>query len=333
MTGTPTTGSSVAVICEQTASLFDQHAYTASTHSTCPDRGTEHEGFVQARNPEPTGPRDPTEPAGPTNLTDGERLIHVEMVMGTAVSFAVFGSLTENGDRRRHSFAHRAISEACAVLHAADDVFSTWNPWSPMSLIRRGAARLDDFSDEVASQLAAVLALSWEVRQATNGWFDPWAMTGGVDPTGLVKGWAVERAACALERLGMEAIVNGGGDIVTCGTPSRSTPIRIGVRHPWRAGSLACVVAAGPSFRAVATSGCYERGAHLVDPHSKQRTHGAVASATVVGEDLGVADAFATAFAVGGEAALAASTIPSGYEAYLIGHEGGEFATSGFPFA
>lgn len=250
--------------------------------------------------------------------------VHVEPAMGTTVSFTVH-------DGCDPAVARQAIAEACGELRAADELFSTWKPWSPMSRLRRGAARLDTFPDDVAAQLASVLALSWQVRQATDGWFDPWAIPGGVDPTGLVKGWALERAAAVLRRAGLLATVNGGGDIVTCGIPLEG-PWRIGVRHPWRPGSLACVVTVSSPAQAVATSGSYERGSHFVNPRTGARTSGAVASATVVGADLAVADALATALAVGGGAALDSMRLV-GYEAYLVGHDGSEQSTDGFPFS
>lgn len=250
---------------------------------------------------------------------------HVEMVMGTAVTITVDAS----ADRDQ---TDRAVAEACNQLHRADTVFSTWNPWSPVSRLRRGAARLHDFDDVTASQIAAVFELCWQIRQSTDGWFDPWAMTGGVDPTGLVKGWAIEQAVAVLDRIGSPAMVNGGGDIATCGTPSPDSHWRIGIRHPWRPDALAAVVAIGPRTRAVATSGSYERGSHFLDPHTKTRTRGSVASATVTGEDLAIADGLATAIAVGGRAALDIG-MPTGYDVYIIGHGGDEYATAGFPFA
>jgi len=260
-----------------------------------------------------------------SHTVEAGSFVHVEPVMGTAVSITV---CDDAGDPIA---ARHAVGRACDELRTADELFSTWKPWSPMSRLRRGAARLDMFPDDVAGQLASVLAVSWQVRQATDGWFDPWAIPGGVDPTGLVKGWALEQAAAVLRRAGLLATVNGGGDIVTCGTPLDG-PWRIGVRHPWRPRSLACVVTVSTPAKAVATSGSYERGSHFVDPRTGARTNGAVASATVVGTDLAVADALATALVVGGDAALDAMRLV-GYEAYLVGHDGSEQSTDGFPFS
>lgn len=251
----------------------------------------------------------------------GTVLRRVEPVMGTVVSFTVDrGGLDEAG-------ARGALEQACEVLHRADAVFSTWDPGSPVSRLRRGEARLDELPDSVSH----VLELCRAVKEASEGWFDPWAIPGGVDPTGLVKGWAVGRAVEVVRSAGAgAAIVNGGGDVATFGRPSTGPRWRIGIRHPWRADALAAVVEAEGQV-AVATSATYERGEHLFDPF-RQRATSAAASATVVGPDPAWADALATGLAVAGHAGLSFVAACPGYEAYLVGRDGSEAATEGFPF-
>ena len=83
---------------------------------------------------------------------------------------------------------------------------------------------------------------------------------------------------------------------------------------------------------AVATSGTYERGAHLIDPRSGRHLARA-ASATVCGPDLGTADALATALAVGGGEVLEILEDLEGYEGLTIGHDGARSSTTSFPFA
>jgi len=228
-----------------------------------------------------------------------------------------------------------AVDGACAILHHADATFSTWDPQSPVSRLRRGEVSLG----EVPPPVGEVLELCAAARDATAGYFDPWAMPGGVDPTGLVKGWAVERAVESLEAAGLAGgMVNAGGDLMVFGTapptgspgtgPAPSPGVwRIGIRHPWRPDALACVIEARG---AVATSGTYERGAHLVDPWTGEPACRS-ASATVTGPSLAMADAFATALAVGGDEALDAALWrgAGSYEAYLIRPDGSERATTG----
>jgi FAD:protein FMN transferase len=246
-------------------------------------------------------------------------IIHAEDVMGTVVSLHVH----EIGDSR--AAVDAAIRRACDRLHELDDLFSTWKPHSPMNRLRAGRMAWDDAPREIME----VLSLCDEVKALTAGWFDPWAMPGGVDPTGLVKGWAVEQAREILRRGGVQtAMINGGGDVALLGTtPTRRW--RIGIRHPWRVDALACVLEVE---HAVATSGSYERGGHLVSPKVGAMP-AAVASATVVGPSLAVADGLATALAVGGDDVFDAIRGLDGYDAYRIMADGTEEHTEGIAFA
>jgi len=293
------------------------------------------------RGPPPTGPPAlPGAPSGGAIPGSGQRPVtHAEHVMGTVVSFAV---LPAGPSRGQHSGRpaglpppglelarpdpEAAIRAACALLHEADAVFSTWDPRSPLSRLRRG--EMSEAGGPAC--LAEVRVACEEAREASGGWFDPWAMPGGYDPTGLVKGWAVDRALDAIRRAALPAaLVNGGGDLAAFGGPAPGEPWRAGIRHPWRPAALAAVLEVRG---AIATSGSYERGPHLVDPHTGQPGSRA-ASATVTGPSLAMADALATALAVGGDAVLAAVGDLPGYAGYLIRPDGSETWTSGVQFA
>jgi thiamine biosynthesis lipoprotein len=247
-------------------------------------------------------------------------IVHAEPVMGTVVSFHV-----ERGECPAVQ-AHAAVAAACARLHELDDLFSTWKPGSPISRFRAGLLRLK----EAPPEMALVLELCEEARVLSLGWFDPWAMPGGFDPTGLVKGWATEQALDILRLAGVEAaIVNGGGDIAVLGLPKNAHSWRIGVRHPWRPDALACVL---ETDRAVATSGCYERGPHLINPRDGRMLF-RTASATVVGSSLPLCDALATALVVADDYGPEIARSLEGYEAYIVGVDGKEDATEGIVFA
>lgn len=234
--------------------------------------------------------------------------------MGTVVSFSLIDAPTS---------PHEAVHAACAELHRIDEVFSTFKPGSAVSRLRRGELG----PCGLPADLEEVLARCRLAAEITNGWFDPWAMPGGVDPSGLVKGWAVDRAAAILRTRGTRsALVNGAGDIACFGRPPAGGPWRIGVRHPWRADALAAIVECDGG--AVATSGTYERGEHLVNPRTGGQ-RAAVASATVIGPDLAVADALATALAVAGEELLPSVLELDGYDAHLVGWDGTEHTTPG----
>lgn len=239
--------------------------------------------------------------------------------MGTVVSFTVHGGTLPEPALRA------AVAEACRVLHRHDETFSTWKAASPLSRLRRAEISLADAPPEIVS----VLELCRQARQLSEGWFDPWAIPGGVDPTGMVKGWALEQALELLRAAGVEAaLLNGGGDLVGMGQPRPGELWRVGVRHPWNSGALACIVELDG---AIATSGSYERGPHLFDPFSHEVSV-AAASATVTGPSLAMADALATALAVGGDEMLARLATIDGYEGYLIRVDASEAATEAMAF-
>ena len=239
---------------------------------------------------------------------------HVEQVMGTTASFAVEPGAV--GDHQTYA----AIDRACRILHAADETFSTYRPDSPLSRHRRGALA----SQDIPAELFEVLALSAEAVRLTDGAFDPWAMPGGVDPTGLVKGWAAAGALAELRNAGVAAaMVNAGGDIACFGPQ----PWRIGVRVPDDPQRLVCVA---DIHSTIATSGGYERPNEIIDPRSGEPV-AALAQATVIGDSLALCDAFATALVVTGEPGLA--MLAPGYSAVIVSHDGRTLATPGFPFA
>jgi FAD:protein FMN transferase len=239
-------------------------------------------------------------------------------VMGTIVTLSLFHASGIEGEAAEPYF-----DEATHVLHEADRVFSTYKHDSPISRLRRGEMALGEAPPEVAE----VLDLCRHAREVTGGWFDPWAMPGGVDPTGLVKGWAAGRALEVLAAAGTDgALVNAAGDLASRGGVGPGQSFRAGIADPASPGALAAVVALDG---ALATSGTYERGSHLLNPHTHVR-ESAVASASVSGPDPGLADAFATALCVGGLDVLALLEHVEGYEALLIGFDGSRHTTPGF---
>jgi FAD:protein FMN transferase len=248
----------------------------------------------------------------------------LEHVMGTVVTIDVY-AMPDEGDAWSADL-HRRLDQARLVLQHADDVFSTWRPDSPVSRLRRGEITLAEVPPEVAEVMGACEA----ARRLSGGWFDPWAMPGGFDPTGYVKGWAAHRALAALDGLAMHgALVNAAGDIACTGRQPSGDAFRIGIADPDEPRRLAEIA---DLTGCIATSGTYERGSHLVDPRSGLPAARA-ASASVIGPDLGLADALATAIAVAGTDGLDLAEPLAGYEALVIGWDGRRHSTSQFPFA
>ena len=178
--------------------------------------------------------------------------------------------------------------------------------------------------------MAGVLDGCRAARGASCGWFDPWAMPGGVDPTGYVKGWAAQRALEALRVPGVAgAMVNAAGDIASFGGPEPGQPFRVGILDPWSRARLACVV---ELVDALATSGTYERA---TPPH--RPVLGPADLPGRLGQRVrsrpALADALATALAVAGPAGLRFVDAQPGYEGLVIEFDGTRQWTAGFPFA
>ena len=172
-----------------------------------------------------------------------------------------------------------------------------------------------------------VLALCREYERRTNGFFSPWHR-GHLDPSGLVKGWALARAAGILDARGYrDYFVDGAGDVWARGHSAPGVPWRVGIRHPIERDKVVRVVLA--SELAVATSGTYEKGDHIYDPHTG-RPATALMSMTVVGPSIVDADVFATAAFAMGNQGLAFIEAQPGYEAYAIDRELRGSWTSGF---
>lgn len=244
---------------------------------------------------------------------------HVEHVMGMAVSI----------DVRDPECPVEAIVEVVEWLHHVDSTFSPYLTDSPISAIGRGELANRDADREIQE----VLSLCESVRDLSNGVFDVFrvpAPNGTMfDPSGLVKGWSIERSARILERHGARRfIVNAGGDIVVRGRPDSTAPWRVGIRHPRDPEALALVVhGIGPL--AVATSATYERGDHIVNPVTAERPN-ELLSATVVGPDLTMSDAYATVVFAMGLAGLDWIGQQAGYDAYVITTDELTYWTAGF---
>ncbi|MET9155058.1 FAD:protein FMN transferase [Streptomyces griseoflavus] len=228
--------------------------------------------------------------------------------MGTVFSLDVRGGEPDT--------VRAAVREAVAGLHRVDEVFSTYREDSQISRLARGELGVEECDPEVAE----VLALAAEAERVSEGWFSA-RHRGRLDPTGIVKGWATERAARRLAAAGASGVsVNGGGDVQLLGAPGAGRPWRVGVSDPLRPGGLAAVVsAAGADEVAVATSGTAERGDHIVDPRTGRPAVTDLVAVTVVAPRLTWADCWATAaFAMGSREGLRWLESLPGVEGLLI---------------
>ncbi|HUZ81890.1 MAG TPA: FAD:protein FMN transferase, partial [Gaiellaceae bacterium] len=212
-------------------------------------------------------------------------------------------------------------------LRFVDATFSTYKADSEISRVNRGELVLADAHETVRE----VLDRCEELRQETRGYFDAHApLPGLIDPSGLVKGWSVDRAAAILDEGGARNYaVNAGGDMVLRGAALPDDRWRVGIQHPLIRDRVAKVVEA--NNLAVATSGAYERGEHVVDPHTARPPSG-VLSVTITGPVLATADAYATAaFAMGEAGPSWTARLPRGYAAMTILADERVLSTPGFP--
>jgi FAD:protein FMN transferase len=213
-------------------------------------------------------------------------------VWGTVLYIAAISTTLDK------SAINSAIEDVKKFVFEVDEAFSTYKSDSVISKLRRGEIEIAGCSDDVIEVWNACGLAS----ELSDGAFNPWAVAGGFDPSGYVKGWAADRVADILVEAGVEHMqVNAAGDLTLRG----GFLTLDGVKEPWKIGVV------NPDNRqevlrvfeihdgAIATSGAYERGAHIVDPHSGLIAIGAK-SATVIGPNGGLADAMATGLMVSG---------------------------------
>lgn len=168
----------------------------------------------------------------------------------------------------------------------------THRPQSRTSRLGRGNVEPADCPSEVVE----VLDLAEQARRDSGGAFDvrrrdPRGRT-LLDTDGVVKGWALQRAAGHLLRLpDNDVCLSGGGDVL-CRSRRDSPPCRIGIEDPRNPHVLLATVPVRNG--AVATSGTAHRGEHLVDARTGRHPT-TVAQVTVVADSLAWADIDATA--------------------------------------
>jgi thiamine biosynthesis lipoprotein len=220
----------------------------------------------------------------------GERIFarHRTQVMGTHTSFNIFAP----SDLSRREIGE-ALAAAVAELRAVDATFSPYRKRSLVNAVRRGDLDPAGYPPPLVDILTRCAAM----RAATDGWFDAWAPAGGFDPSGLVKGWAVDRAATLLRIAGItEFTIWAGADRLTF--RDRRT-------------------------EAFALSGTMRQNAvapRVVDPHTGEPAR-STGPAAVSGPELSVANAYAVALNAIGEPGLAWFPTDTGYEAVLVNGE------------
>jgi len=229
-------------------------------------------------------------------------------------------------DVRDDDVDERVLEQMFDWLRVVDAIFSPYKEHSEISRLNRGELTLAAAHPEVRDVLERCEAL----RIETDGYFDARAATSdAIDPSGFVKGWAVDRAASILDVGGIRNYaVNIAGDMRLRGRAVPEPCWSVGIQHPLEPNAIAAVVEANDL--AVATSGAYARGDHVLDPHTRRPPVG-VLSVTITGPELATADAYATAAFAMGDAGIHWTARLRGYEAMTILADERVLSTPGFP--
>ncbi|GAC1498861.1 MAG: FAD:protein FMN transferase [Candidatus Saccharimonadales bacterium] len=199
------------------------------------------------------------------------------IIMGMPISLEIIDKVNET-----------IFSKVFSYFENIDARFSTYKSTSEISQVNNGLDR-----SKWSPQMHEIMALAEETRLASNGYFN---VSHGniIDPSGIVKGWAIKNAADILE----SALVNNfyieaGGDIQVKGNNRAGYKWTVGIRNPFELNQIIKTVQL--DNMAVATSGNYIRGDHIYNPHRSVMSESSITSLTVIGPDAYQADRFATA--------------------------------------
>lgn len=224
-------------------------------------------------------------------------------------------SVLARGSEATGPSAAEAVARVMAELREVDGRFSLYQSRSELSGLNRGELDLLGCHPDVQE----VARLCAEATALTDGWFDPVTPEGVWDPSGLVKGWAAERASRHLAALpGLDWCLNAGGDVAVL-TPS-GEPFWVGLQDPRDPQAVLTVLAT--TTGAVATSGTAARGAHLYDPRTGRPCCSPLLSVTVTGPSLRLADVLATAAFVAGTQWRELVGRAPGYRGYAVTDDG-----------
>jgi len=217
------------------------------------------------------------------------------------------------------------IYEVFEYFKKIDEKFSTYKNDSEISRINSGFIKPVEYSEEVKE----ILKLAEQTKLETNGYFDVILPDGKLAPLGLVKGWAINKAAKILIDKGVKNFyINAGGDIEALGKNALGEYFRIGIENPFKRGEIIKVVELKNA--GMATSGTYIRGQHIYNPHKPDQKINDIISLTVIGPNVYEADRFATAaFAMGKEGINFLETL-NVFAAYVIDNSGIATMTSNF---
>lgn len=214
------------------------------------------------------------------------------------------------------------LSEIFSYFIWVDQKFSTYKKTSEISKINAKKLPKEKYSKEMKE----ILSLCEKTKKQTDGFFDI-SQNGKLDPSGIVKGWAILNAANILKKKGFTNFyVDAGSDIQISGNNSEGEKWRLGIKHPFVKNQIVKVLSL--TNCGVATSGIYERGNHIFNPKTK-RYSDEIVSLTVIGPNILEADRFSTGAFPMGKLSINFIEKTTGLEGYMIDKDGIGTSTSG----
>jgi len=233
------------------------------------------------------------------------------IIMGMPISITILDAGADDAD----------LENVFDYFEEVDRRFSPFRPDSEVSRVNRGEV------PEPSAEMQEIFALADATKEQSHGYFNIWRPDGVLDPSGIVKGWAIRNAARLLREKGFENFaVDAGGDIQCRGKNAQGEDWRIGIRNPFCLDEIVKVI--HPRGAGIATSGTYQQGLHIYNPHSGAAAE-EIVSLTVVGPDILEADRFATAAFAMGRRGIAFIEGLADFEAYEIDARGIARMTSG----
>lgn len=212
------------------------------------------------------------------------------------------------------------ITEAFDELKKVDGQFSPFKPESELSRFKRGELP----ADKVSIGMKAVMKACLEAERYTDGYFSA-RYDGEFDPSGFVKGWAIDEVKKSLLEKGCRTFcISAGGDMVAKSAGDKIW--RIGIQHPKKKSKVLGTVLA--KNLAVATSGTYARGRHIINPKTKKPATFFL-SLTVAGPSIIKADVFATTAMAMGTRGLKFIDKHRSYEVLAVGKDGRVYLSGG----
>ena len=235
------------------------------------------------------------------------------LIMGMPITLEVLDASATQSD----------LDAIFAYFVSVDETFSTYKDTSEISRINRGELLPTQYSEGMKE----ILALSAQTKEETDGYFD--ILRNGIyDPSGIVKGWAIQNAAKILQAKGLRNFyIDAGGDIQVAGNKN-GNPWRVGIRNPFNRNEYVKVLEI--TDQGVATSGTAIRGQHIYDPYRRDTPLLDIASITIIGPNIYEADRFATAAFAMGKRGIYFIEKLAGFEGYMIDKHAMATYTSGF---